>query len=49
VIGKIKLENNMPKDAFWLLGQWQDGLDVGVAPQRPGVADLRVPKAPWKK
>ena len=49
VIGKIKLENNMPKDAFWLLGQWQDGLYVGVAPQRPGVADLRVPKAPWKK
>jgi branched-chain amino acid transport system substrate-binding protein len=49
VIGKIKLENNMPKDAFWLLGQWQDGLYVGVAPQRPGVAELRVPKTPWKK
>ena len=34
VIGKIKLENNMPKDAFWHIGQWQDGFFVGIAPQR---------------
>lgn len=48
VLGKIKLENNMPKDAFWLIGQWQNGFYTGVAPQRPGVAAAIVPKPAWK-
>ncbi|WP_368744502.1 amino acid ABC transporter substrate-binding protein [Desertibaculum subflavum] len=48
VLGKIKLEGNMPKDAFWVLGQWQNGFYTGVAPQRPGVAELIVPKPAWK-
>lgn len=49
VIGKIKLENNIPKDAFWHIGQWQGGFFVGVAPQRSGVAPVIVPKAPWQQ
>jgi branched-chain amino acid transport system substrate-binding protein len=48
VIGKIKLENNMPKDAFWHIGQWQDGFFVGVAPQRSGAAAMVTPKPAWK-
>jgi branched-chain amino acid transport system substrate-binding protein len=49
IIGKIKLENNMPKDAFWLIGQWQDGFFVGVAPQRAGAGAVVIPKAAWKQ
>jgi branched-chain amino acid transport system substrate-binding protein len=49
VIGKIKLENNMPKDAFWHIGQWQDGFFVGIAPQRAGVATIVTPKPPFKQ
>ena len=49
IIGKIKLENNMPKDAFWLIGQWQDGFFVGVAPQRTGAGAVVIPKAAWKQ
>jgi branched-chain amino acid transport system substrate-binding protein len=49
VIGKIKLENNMPKDAFWHIGQWQNGFFVGVAPQRSGVATVVTPKPAWKQ
>ena len=48
VLGKIKLENNMPKDAFWLIGQWQNGFYTGVAPQRAGAAAAIVPKPAWK-
>jgi len=48
VLGKIKLENNMPKDAFWLIGQWQNGFYTGVAPHRAGAAELEVPKPAWK-
>ncbi|WP_341702408.1 amino acid ABC transporter substrate-binding protein [Ferrovibrio sp.] len=48
VLGKIKLEDNMPKDAFWLIGQWQDGFYTGVAPDRTGAAGLVVPKPAWK-
>ena len=48
VLGKVKLVDNMMKDNFWLIGQWQDGFFVGVAPQRPGVGTVTVPKAPWK-
>jgi len=40
VLGKIKLENNMPKDAFWLIGQWQNGFFTGVSPQRAGASPL---------
>jgi branched-chain amino acid transport system substrate-binding protein len=49
VIGKIKLENNMPKDAFWHIGQWQDGFFVGIAPQRAGVATIVTPKPAFKQ
>ncbi len=49
IIGKIKLENNMPKDAFWLIGQWQDGFFVGVAPQRAGAGAVVIPKPAWKQ
>ncbi len=48
VLGKVKMENNTFKDAFWLIGQWQNGFYVGVAPQRAGVATPIVPKAAWK-
>ena len=48
VLGKVKLVDNVMKDNFWLIGQWQDGFFVGVAPQRPGVGTVTVPKAPWK-
>jgi branched-chain amino acid transport system substrate-binding protein len=46
VLGKIKLENNMMKNAFPLIGQWQGGFFAGVAPQG---ASLVVPKAPWQQ
>ncbi len=45
VLGKIKLENNQPKNAFPLIGQWQDGFYTGVA---PGGAAVVVPKPAWK-
>lgn len=48
VLGKVKLVDNLMKDNFWLIGQWQDGFFVGVAPQQPGVGTVTVPKAPWK-
>lgn len=48
VLGKVKLVDNQMQDNFWLIGQWQDGFFVGVAPQRPGVGTVTVPKAPWK-
>lgn len=48
VLGKVKLVDNMMKDNFWLIGQWQDGIFVGVSPQRPGVANVVVPKPAWK-
>lgn len=48
VLGKVKLVDNQMKDNFWLIGQWQDGFFVGVAPQQPGVGTVTVPKAPWK-
>jgi branched-chain amino acid transport system substrate-binding protein len=49
VIGKVKLENNMPVNAFPLIGQWQKGFFAGVAPAGPGMAAVVVPKAPWKQ
>ena len=48
VLGRIQLVDNSPKDAFWLIGQWQDGFYTGVAPQRPGVKPVVVPKPAWK-
>jgi branched-chain amino acid transport system substrate-binding protein len=47
VLGKMKLVDNMPKDAFWHIGQWQNGFFTGVAPQRAGAAAVKTPKAPW--
>jgi branched-chain amino acid transport system substrate-binding protein len=48
VLGKVKLVDNMMQDNFWLIGQWQDGFFVGVAPQRAGVGTPLVPKPAWK-
>jgi branched-chain amino acid transport system substrate-binding protein len=48
VLGKVKLADNMMQDNFWLIGQWQDGFFVGVAPQRAGVGTPVVPKPAWK-
>jgi branched-chain amino acid transport system substrate-binding protein len=48
VIGKIKLEDNMPKDAFSLIGQWQNGFYTGVAPKKSGTPAVTVPKPAWK-
>jgi branched-chain amino acid transport system substrate-binding protein len=48
VLGKVKLLDNMMHDNFWLIGQWQDGFFVGVAPQRAGVGTAVVPKSAWK-
>lgn len=48
VLGKVKLVDNQMIDNYWLIGQWQDGFFVGVAPQRAGVGTPIVPKAPWK-
>jgi len=48
VLGKVKLVDNMMQDNFWLIGQWQDGFFVGVAPQRAGVGSPAVPKPAWK-
>ncbi len=47
LIGKIKLVDNMPKDAFPLIGQWQKGFYAGVAPAGPPAAQLVIPKPPW--
>ena len=48
VLGKVKLVDNMMKDNFWLIGQWQDGFFVGVAPERAGAGTVVVPKPAWK-
>ena len=48
VLGKVKLVDNMMRDNFWLIGQWQDGFFAGVAPQRAGAAPVVVPKPAWK-
>lgn len=48
VLGKIKMDNNIPKDAFPLIGQWQSGFFAGVAPAGSSAAALVVPKAAWK-
>ena len=48
VLGKVKLVDNMMQDNFWLIGQWQDGFFVGVAPQRAGVGTPVVPTPAWK-
>lgn len=49
VLGKVKMVDNMMQDNFWLIGQWQDGFFVGVAPQRAGAANVVVPKPAWKQ
>ncbi|CAN5232245.1 amino acid ABC transporter substrate-binding protein [soil metagenome] len=49
VLGKVKLVDNQMQDNFWLIGQWQDGFFVGVAPQRAGAGTVVVPKPAWKQ
>ena len=47
VIGKVKLENNMPT-RFWWVGQWQDGEFYGIAPSgNEGARSAVVPKPAW--
>jgi branched-chain amino acid transport system substrate-binding protein len=48
VIGKIKLENNMPTK-YWWVGQWQGGEFYGVGPaSNDGARAAIVPKPVWK-
>ena len=48
VIGKIKMENNMPT-SFWWVGQWQGGEFYGVGPSTNEGARVAVlPKPAWK-
>jgi branched-chain amino acid transport system substrate-binding protein len=48
VIGKVKLENNMPTK-YWWVGQWQDGEFYGVGPSgNEGARAPVVPKPAWK-
>nr|WP_233026111.1 amino acid ABC transporter substrate-binding protein [Rhodopseudomonas boonkerdii] len=48
VIGKVKLENNMPTN-YWWVGQWQDGEFYGVAPAaNQGARQPILPKPAWK-
>ncbi|HYC64855.1 MAG TPA: amino acid ABC transporter substrate-binding protein [Reyranellaceae bacterium] len=49
VLGKVKLADNMMKDNFWLVGQWQNGFFVGVGPNRAGAAPVVIPKPAWKQ
>ena len=47
VIGKVKLENNMPT-RFWWVGQWQNGEFYGIAPAKnEGARTAIVPKPAW--
>ena len=47
VIGKVKLENNMPT-RYWWVGQWQDGEFYGIAPAgNEGARTAIVPKPAW--
>jgi branched-chain amino acid transport system substrate-binding protein len=47
VIGKVKLENNMPT-RYWWVGQWQDGEFYGIAPSgNEGARKAVVPKPAW--
>lgn len=48
VIGKVKLENNMPTN-YWWVGQWQGGEFYGVAPSaNQGARQPILPKPAWK-
>lgn len=48
VIGKVKLENNMPTN-YWWVGQWQGGEFYGVAPSgNAGARQPILPKPAWK-
>ena len=47
VIGKIKLENNLPTK-YWWVGQWQNGEFYGVAPTgNEGARAVITPKPAW--
>jgi branched-chain amino acid transport system substrate-binding protein len=48
VLGKVKLVDNMMQDNFWLIGQWQDGFFVSVAPQVPASARSWCPSRPGR-
>lgn len=48
VIGKVKLENNMPTQ-YWWVGQWQGGDFYGVGPStNDGARPAILPKPEWK-
>ncbi|MCY1373936.1 hypothetical protein D9M68_923000 [compost metagenome] len=47
IIGTIKLAGNRMSD-LWLLGQWQEGTFVGIAPpERQGARAPLLPKPDW--
>jgi branched-chain amino acid transport system substrate-binding protein len=47
VIGKVKFENNMPTN-YWWVGQWQGGEFYGVAPSgNAGARQPILPKPAW--
>ena len=47
VIGKVKLENNLPT-RYWWVGQWHDGEFYGIAPAgNEGARTAIVPKPAW--
>ncbi|MGV8833300.1 MAG: amino acid ABC transporter substrate-binding protein [Devosia sp.] len=47
VLGETKLEDNQLRNLWWV-GQWQNGVFVGVEPsEHPGATSLILPKAPW--
>jgi branched-chain amino acid transport system substrate-binding protein len=48
VVGKVKLENNIPTK-FWWVGQWQGDDYYGVAPAaNEGARNAVIPKPAWK-
>jgi branched-chain amino acid transport system substrate-binding protein len=48
VIGKVKLENNLPTK-YWWVGQWQGGEFYGVGPAgNEGARAAIIPKPAWK-
>lgn len=49
VLGKIKLVDNMPpKGTYAYIGQWQNGLFTGIAPDGANMTPMVIPKPAWK-
>lgn len=48
-LGTVRLEDNMVKDGLQLIGQWQNGSFIAVAPQRAGASALAISKPAWRQ